>query len=404
MNPLKKAYCRTVQFGFRTAIPVLPYRQPALIEGFDQVAPVLSQHHVRRVLLVTDPGIYGLGLTAPLEKALGDAGIKVTVYKDTVANPTLKCVGEARHLYEKNHCDGLIAFGGGSAMDCAKAAGAFISHPKRSFRQIRGNLKLIHKLPLLIAVPTTAGTGSETTLAAVITDEKRKCKSIINDFHLIPDYAVMEPRVTVGLPPFLTATTGMDAMTHAVEAYIGRSTTRDTRKASVEAVCLIMRNLPKAYRDGTDLNARSHMLHASYLAGTAFTKSYVGYVHAVAHSLGGRYGIPHGLANSVLLPIVLREYGSAVWRPLADLALKTGLVSENLPCTDQEAAEIFIRKIEDMNRELGIPEKLSGIRSEDIPVLAKTADKEGNPLYPVPILWDAKKLETIYRLVQEEEE
>ena len=388
MKIYKKAFCRTYQAGFRAALPFLPYREPTLIDGFEQVAPVLEKHHISRILLVTDPGVYGLGLTKSLEDDLRSAGIYTAVYSGTCANPTFTNVEEARALYLKENCEGLIAFGGGSAMDCAKAAGARISHPGWSLLRIKGNLHLIHKIPLLIAIPTTAGTGSETTLAALVTDEKTHRKYCINDFHLIPDYAVMEPKVTLGLPPHLTASTGMDAMTHAVEAFIGRSTTPGTRKASIEAIRLIMRNLPKAYHDGGNDQARANMLRASYLAGTAFTKSYVGYVHSMAHSLGGMYGTPHGLANSILLPVVLEEYGPAVHKKLAVLARETGLVSENVQISDACAAKVFIDKIRSMNQELGIPEKLSGILPEDIPTLAANADKDGNPLYPVPVLWD----------------
>ena len=218
----------------------------------------------------------------------------------------------------------------------------------------------------------------------------------INDFFLIPDYAVMQPEITFGLPPFFTATTGMDAMTHAVEAFIGNTTTRGTEDASIKAVKLISHNLITAYKEPENRKARKNMLRAAYLAGTAFTKSYVGYVHAVAHSLGGQYGIPHGLANSVLLPIVLRQYGEHAYKRLAILARKTGISGAE---DDKTAALAFITHIEKMNKALNIPEKLEGIKEKDIPKLAKYADKEGNPLYPVPVLWDAKELEKLYRLV-----
>lgn len=285
-------------------------------------------------------------------------------------------------------------------MDCAKAVGARLVRPRKPLNRMEGLLHVLHRLPLLIAVPTTAGTGSETTLAAVITDEKTHHKYPINDFSLIPHYAVLDPDVTLNLPPQLTATTGMDALTHAVEAYIGRSTTRATRAAAVEAVRLIFANLPEAYFNGHDREARANMLRAAYLAGTAFTKSYVGYVHAVAHSLGGRYGIAHGLANSVLLPVVLKAYGPAAWKKLAELARAAGV--SDAP-GDREAAEAFIACIEAMNAAMDIPETLPGIRSEDIPQLARYADHEANPLYPVPVLWGPEKLADLYKQVQEVE-
>ena len=384
----------------RAALPFLPYREPALIHGMEGVVTVLRNQNIPCVMLITDAGVHGLGLTAHLEALLDAAGIRCVVYDRTVANPTVANVEQARLLYLENSCQGLIAFGGGSSMDCAKAVGARLMRPRKPLNRMEGLLHVLHRLPLLIAVPTTAGTGSETTLAAVITDEKTHHKYPINDFSLIPHYAVLDPDVTLNLPPQLTATTGMDALTHAVEAYIGRSTTRATRAAAVEAVRLIFANLPEAYFNGHDREARANMLQAAYLAGTAFTKSYVGYVHAVAHSLGGRYGIAHGLANSVLLPVVLKAYGPAAWKKLAELARAAGV--SDAP-GDREAAEAFIACIEAMNAAMDIPETLPGIRSEDIPQLARYADHEANPLYPVPVLWGPEKLADLYKQVQEVE-
>lgn len=197
-----------------------------------------------------------------------------------------------------------------------------MTKPNQPLSRMKGILKVHKRLPLLIAIPTTAGTGSETTLAAVITDAKTRHKYAINDFPLIPRYAVLDPKVTLSLPPFITATTGMDALTHAVEAYIGNSTTPDTRKDALRAVKLIFSNLDTAYTDGSNVEARKNMLKASFYAGCAFTKSYVGYVHAVAHSLGGEYNVPHGLANAILLPFVLEAYGKKIQKNCTDLHLR----------------------------------------------------------------------------------
>ena len=251
---------------------------------------------------------------------------------------------------------------------------------------MKGILKIGRRIPLLAAIPTTAGTGSETTVTTVITDDKTHYKYPISDFPLIPKIAVLDPKVTFTLPANLTATTGMDAMTHAIEAFIGGSTTRKTREYSIRAVKLIIQNIEKAYKDGQDENARRNMLIASNLAGGAFSRSYVGYVHAVAHSLGGAYNIPHGLANSVLLPIVLRRYGSKAWKKLSILAVAGGVAQAN--DSVQVAAEKMIAEICRLNKAMGIPEKLKGIKVEDIPELARRADKEANPLYPVPVLWN----------------
>lgn len=397
MNPIKKLYCRTFQSVFKIAIPLLPYRSPELLHGMEELVDKLNELNLTSVLLVTDAGIRGLGLTRHLEELLSENNISCAVYDGTVANPTTDNVNEALNLYKENNCQALIGFGGGSSMDCAKAVGACIARPHTPLMKMKGILKVLRPLPPLFAVPTTAGTGSETTLAAVITDARTRVKYPINDFPLIPKYAVLDPEVTRSLPPFITASTGLDALTHAVEAYIGRSTTKKTRKAALKAVELIFGNLQTAYHDGNNMTARKNMLHASYYAGVAFTISYVGYVHAVAHSLGGRYNIPHGLANAVLLPIVLRDYGSTIYRKLHELANAAGLSDASE--ADASAAEKFISAIENMLDEFSLGRTLSGIRAEDIPELARHADAEGNPLYPVPVLMNAKELEHFYHAV-----
>ena len=303
--------------------------------------------------------------------------------------------------YLENGCQALIGFGGGSSIDCAKAVGARIARPNKPIPKMRGILKVLLPIPFLIAVPTTAGTGSETTLATVITDDKNAHKFPINDFPLIPRVAVLDPEMTRSLPKNMTSTTGMDALTHAIEAYIGRSTTRQTRADALEAARLIAENLEKAYGDGSDMTARANMLRAAFLAGGAFSKSYVGYCHAVAHSLGGQYHIPHGLANAVLLPYVLEAYGSAINRKAKDIAMAMHIADAATP--EEAAPSLLIAEIRRMNRDMGIPEKLSGIRPADIPKLAAYADKEANPLYPVPVLMDRQELQKFYFDVMEEQ-
>lgn len=279
-------------------------------------------------------------------------------------------------------------------MDCAKAVGARVAKPKQSLARMKGILKVHKKLPLLIAIPTTAGTGSETTLAAVITDADTRHKYAINDFPLIPRYAVLDPKVTISLPPSITATTGMDALTHAVEAFIGNSTTYGTRKNALMAVQLIFENIDTVYNDGKNVSARRNMLHASFYAGCAFTKSYVGYVHAVAHSLGGEYNVPHGLANAVILPFVLEAYGESIHKKLHKLAVAAGISKADTPVSESAAA--FIQAIKDMKQRFHIGDHIPEIQDVDIPKLAHYADKEANPLYPVPVLMDKRELEQFY--------
>lgn len=394
MNPLKKMYCRAFQTAFKIALPFLPYRKPEVIGSVKAIPDIIKKKRCASVLIITDKGIRNLGLTKRLEKALSDSQIPFMVYDGTVANPTTVNVAEALDLYLENRCDAIIGFGGGSSMDCAKAVGARAAKPNQPLSKMKGILKVHKKLPLLIAIPTTAGTGSETTLAAVITDAQTRHKYAINDFPLIPRYAVLDPKVTASLPPVITATTGMDALTHAVEAFIGNSTTYATRKDALLATRLIFENIDTVFENGSDIDARRNMLHASFYAGCAFTKSYVGYVHAIAHSLGGEYNVPHGLANAVILPLVLETYGSKVNRKLHKLAVAAGLADKDTP--SDEAAAAFIQAVKDMKKRFRIGDTIPEIQDVDIPKLAHYADKEANPLYPVPVLMDAHQLEHLY--------
>lgn len=397
MHLVRRIWCRTYQTVFRVALPVLPYREPELLHSLEGVAPELKRCGAGPVLIVTDPGIYHLGLTGPLERSLAKEGIASVVFSQTQANPTVQNVEDAAKVYREHGCSALIGFGGGSAMDCAKGVGARIAQPRKPIDRMRGLLRVRRRLPLLIAVPTTAGTGSEVTLAAVITDGVTHYKYPINDFVLIPRIAVHDPELTRGLPSSVTGQTGMDALTHAVEAFVGRSTTAYTRKNARDAVGLIHQNLLSAYRDGGNMVARRNMLEAAYKAGIAFTQSYVGYVHAIAHSLGGQYGVPHGLANAIILPHILRAYGSAAAPKLAELARLIEVAPQG--STDDAAAAAFIEWVDAMNAELGIPKYLDCIERGDISQMAARADAEANPLYPVPKLMDRAELEHMYEVV-----
>ncbi len=397
MNLIQHICCRAYQGVFRAALPFLPYREPEILHRCEELPDTLKQHKIKKILIVTDPGIVACGLMTKITSVLAKEKISYSVYDQTSANPTVRNVEEALALYQKEHCQALLAIGGGSAMDCAKALGARISCPKKTLGQLKGTLHVLHRIPLLIAVPTTAGTGSENTLAAVITDSEKKHKYVLNDFVLIPRYAILDTELTYSLPPHLTATTGMDALTHAVEAYIGRSTTKESREKALLAVKTIYQNIETAYHDGHNHAAREQMLNAAYLAGFAFSRSYVGYVHAVAHSLGGQYNIPHGLANAVLLPEVLESYGSCIHKKLHMLGCAAGV------CTEQDSIKAgagkFIASIRTLNKNMGIPDFLSGIQERDIETMSVHAAKEANPLYPVPKLMTRRELEAFYRLM-----
>lgn len=399
MNIFKKIYCRSFQTVFKIALPFLPYRKPKIIGALTGIPEILDKKKKTCPIIITDPGIAKLGILNMLTDVFDKADVKYCVYDKTVANPTTDTVEEALAIYKENNCDCIIGFGGGSSMDCAKAVGVRVARPNTHLSKLGGILKVHAKLPLLIAIPTTAGTGSETTLAAVIVDAKTRHKYAINDFPLIPRYAVLDPKVTLTLPASITATTGMDALTHAVEAYIGNSTTPGTRKDAIMATELIFANLDTAFNDGTNVTARKNMLKAAYYAGCAFTKSYVGYVHAIAHSLGGEYNVPHGLANAVILPMVLESYGKSIYKKLHTLAIAAKVADSDM--TDEEAAKAFIQAVKDMKVRFNIGDTIPQIKEEDIPKMASYADKEANPLYPVPVLMDKKELEKFYYALME---
>lgn len=399
MNIFKKIYCRAFQACFHIAIPILPYRDPKILHSIEELPAEFKSQGINKVFLVTDSIIRKLA--EKLEALLPAEGIECVVYDKTKPNPTVANIEEALAIYNAKKCQAIIAFGGGSSIDCAKAVGARAACPRKSLKQMKGILKVHRRLPLLAAIPTTAGTGSETTVATIITDDETHYKYPINDFPLIPRIAVLDPKVTFTMPASLTATTGMDALTHAIEAFIGGSTTKLSRAYAIKAVQLILANIENAYKNGYDEAARKNMLVAANLAGSAFSRSYVGYIHAIAHSLGGAYNIPHGLANSVLLPVVLKSYGKKAWKKLRILAVEGGIAYK----TDsaQIAAEKLIAEIYRLNAAMGIPNTLKGIKEDDIPELACRADKEANPLYPVPVLWNAKELEHFYYDVMEKE-
>ena len=397
---VKKCWYRLYQKVLKVAMCFMDWSEPELLEGEGAVLKLpafIKNKNINKVLVVTDKGLMGIHLLDPLFEELKKEGIEYVIFDGVQPNPTISNIEDCRNVYIENSCQGIIAFGGGSPMDCAKAAAARVVKPKQSVRKMRGYLKVHKKLPPFFAVPTTAGTGSETTLAAVVTDPTTHEKNAICDSCLRPKYAVLDPALTIGLPPHITSTTGMDALTHAVEAYIGKSNVKSTIKYAEDATILIHENLEKAYVNGKDVEARNNMLKASFLAGSAFTRAFVGYVHAIAHNLGGMYNTPHGLANAVILPYVLEWYGSSAYKPLAKLADLIKITNENMSV--EEKAKAFILEIRRMNKAMNIPEKFGFIKEEDIPTLVKRALKEGNPGYPVPKIMKASDCEQVIRLL-----
>ena len=395
MNLLHLWY-RTYQCVFGLGARLLPWRRPETVTGPGSLARIpalLTKYGARRPLVAASRRqCAGPAFQQMLSRLEGYA-----LFSDIQPNPPVSAVEAAAALYRREGCDSLVAVGGGSPMDTAKAAAALLARPDRTLSQLAGLLKVRRPIPPFIAVPTTAGTGSETTIAAVVTGADHH-KYAVSDLCLIPRCAVLDPLLTVSLPPRTTAETGMDALTHAVEAYLSRFyPTRRTDRLAEEAVATIFRTLEHACAHGDDVDARQALLTASFQAGAAFTRASVGNVHAIAHTLGGLYGVGHGLANAVLLPVILRDYGPAAHRKLARLAELVGLPGG----TDGEKAAAFIDAILAMNTRLGIPAGFSCIREEDLPQMAAWAAAEANPTYPVPVIYDRERFIRVIRQVMQ---
>ncbi len=383
-----KLYYRLYQSVFKIIVAVIPFHFPKLISkenAIFEIAPLLKDElNISSVLFVTDAQLMKLNLAQPLLDDLNTKGILVTLYDQTKANPTIDNIEEALVLYHTNKCQAILAFGGGSPIDCAKGIAARVARPHKPIRKMKGVLGVLRKTPLVIAIPTTAGTGSETTLASVVTNPLTHEKYAITDPNLFPAYAILDPILTKNLPAHITSTTGMDALTHAIESYIGRANDEETRTLAIDAIKLIFENLTHVYQEPSDMKARLNMQNAAFKAGKAFT---------MAHTLGGFYNTPHGLANAILLPRVLRYYGSSVTKKLSELSDLTQLTEKSASPSDK--AEAFISHIESMNTQMKIPSTLLGIKDEDIPKMAHNAYAEANPFYPVPVIFTHKDFETL---------
>jgi alcohol dehydrogenase len=395
---LKKAAYRAVQKGMKRTARFIPIPIPVLLTGPGSVtmlAENIRARGLKHVLVVTDKVLVNLKLLDGFLASLRKEGIAYTLFDDVQPNPTIENVEAGRKIYRQNRCEGLVAFGGGSSMDCAKIIGARVRNPYLSVRMMKGIFRVIIPIPPFFCIPTTAGTGSEATVSAVITDTASHYKFLINDFKLVPKIAVLDPELMRGLPPPITSSTGMDALTHAIEAYINLSGTLFTDENAENAVKLIFENLEKVYLDGNDIDGRRRMALASFYAGVAITRAFVGYVHAIAHNMGGLYGVPHGLANAVILPYVLEFFREVSQKKLARLAVVGGIGTQGE--SDEALSYRFIEKITTMNRNMKIPTIIEALKESDIPLIARRALKEAHPLYPVPMLMTQKACEEIVR-------
>lgn len=378
-------------FTFREAIPVTGRGCRREIPG------VLKKLGAKKVLVVTGRHV-GKSIAPEIIENIRLSGLEAVHYSEVTANPTTTTVYEIKDMYMKEGCDGFLAIGGGSPIDAAKAAACLCARPRATLNDLAGLLKIMKNIPPFVAVPTTSGTGSETTMAAVVTDAETHHKYAIMDPHIIPDYAVMDPELVVGLPQKTTSATGMDALCHAIESYVSvMNKPEKSRRYAEEATVLIFRYLERAYNDGSDMEAREKLMEAAYKAGWSFGRTGVGNVHAIAHTLGGLYNTAHGLANAVILPIVLEDYGKTVYKPLARLAELAGIKTDG---SDEEKAKAFIAEIYAMNKRMDMPEGFAFIEEKDIPQMCAYACSEANPTYPVPVIYDKPHFEKLIREIK----
>ena len=393
-------WCRVFQAALKIGNYFMGYRMPHCMEGpgkIRELGAFLKKKGINDVLVVTGAGMVRRGQVRPMLDGFEENGIRYTLQTYVHPDPTSDDVESGYRTYKKNGCKAIVALGGGSRIDCAKGIAAKVVHPRKKVSHLQGLLKVLRPIPVFVAIPTTAGAGSETTVAAVITDSVTHRKAAINDPFLIPKYAVLDPKLTVGLPPHITAATGMDALAHAVEAYTNHTyNTKLENRLAKEAVKLIYDNVLTAYEDGTNLEARQNMQRGAFYAGRAFTRGCVGYVHAIGHTLGGLYGVAHGLAMAVLLPYVMREFGASAHKRLAELADVCGIEGRN----EAEKANAFIKWIDETNKKMGLPDGFDMIRDEDIEQMITWAKKEANPLYPVPVVWARKDFRRVIEAVR----
>lgn len=353
----------------------------------------------QKALVITDAFLHQSGLLDGAEESIRDAGVEHTVFDGVLPDPTFAIVAQAKKAC--TGCDAVVAVGGGSVMDTAKAVAAAVAN-HTSGEALAGMFK-VHRRPLpLIAVPTTAGTGSETTVAAIISDSATHSKKQLLDPKLVPMFAILDPELTVGLPKHTTAYTALDALTHALEAYVAGYADEETDRQARMAVRLIFQYLPRVQENPADLEAREGLLTASFFAGMAFTRTYVGYVHAFAHTIGGKFGVPHGLANAVLLPHVMRYYLPVSYHRFAELGrmLKLGMPGD----TDQIKANRFVKLLYKLNRQMEVPTRFEHFPASAIEEVIDMAFQECHGTYPVPRYFTRAHARKLMEAVCAEEE
>ena len=385
---IKVFFFRIWQFLLKISTPLLFFRTPELFTGPGsslKLCEHIAAQGVKNLLIVTDAMLVKIGLLKPMQDKLQQLGVSCVVYDGVMPNPTIEQIENGLTLLKKENCTAILAIGGGSSIDAAKVIAARATNPYKIVH-MSGLMRVLFKLLPLYVVPTTAGTGSEVTIAAVVSDPANTRKFAIMSPRMVPIAAALDGALMTGLPPPITSATGMDALTHAVEAYLSRNQTAKTDAEALDATRLIMQNLPTAVKNGANVEARQNMALASFKAGVAFTTAGVGYVHAIAHNFGAYYHVPHGLANAIILPRVLEFSKPDCTGRLAKLAEVSGLKKGTE--TDAQLADAFIAQVRAMNQDFGIPTQVDKLKAEDIPAITDKALTEAHIFYAVPRYMD----------------
>ena len=395
MNIFNTLYCRTLQFVLRSASKFIYIPKPIVLKNIFDIKKVLKENSLNHPLIISSKTVSKFDCFISLKNDLNENSIKTIVFNQVKPDPTVLLVNTLVKYYKDNNCDSIIAYGGGSVIDSAKAMGSVISSNK-SINKIKGLLKIHKKLPLLIAIPTTAGTGSEATMAAVIINEKNDDKFALTSPYLVPKYTVLDNNNLIYLPQSIIANTGIDALSHALEAYLSRFDDKLSNEYALKAIKLIHDNLYDFYNDSSNSFARTNMQEASYLAGLAFTRVFVGYVHPLAHAVGGKYQLPHGYCIAIFMPYVLRAYGKKIYKKMEVVSDLLGF-DKNL--SKYEKTIKVINWIEEMNSNVKIPKTFDGlIKKSDVESLVKHSIKEAHPFYPVPKILTKSDLKHILDL------
>jgi alcohol dehydrogenase class IV len=359
----------------------------------EQLCVHISELNVSKILVVTDKPLLELGVVAKATDVLKQKGVEVIVFDGVLPDPTLDLIEEGLAIQLKNSCDAILAIGGGSSIDTAKTIAAAATNGGKP-QEVVGQDTVKNDPVLLFAIPTTSGTGSEATFGAVVSDPVTHEKFLIIDNKIIPKAVALDPDLITGLPPSITAATGMDALTYAIESWIGTWANPVSDAYAKQSIEMLFNHLPTAFADGKNIEAREQVSVAAYYAGIAINTGFVGYVHAIAHQLGAWYGTPHGWANAVVLPEVLRFSKEKIEDRLAELAdmLSLGLPSDSV----STKADKIIEAIVQLNVSFGIGTTLEAIKDSDVSEIATRAVKEGSTM-PVPKMMDQSECEALIR-------